>query len=301
MVRVVFAVPDQESTVLNRELGYRLRDAMTAAGFNGRQFAQRLGRDEGAVSYWLAGKRPIPEADLGAILTVCGVPHQNWAPWLWLVNARSAATPLRLSGERRANGYRDHLSTAERVVEFAATHIPWLAQTPDYTAELTGMPPFTPAAELLGLTPAMSGVRETGRQRGPWVMLLVHEWALGTPVGDAAVIGAQWSHLMWLADLRHVQLRVIPADAATVAACGAVAGSFGFVTSKKHRPTVLRHEPDMVIGCDDPSYVDGYERTVGELVALAWDADTSRKFITRVLADIHAHQPNTLIATGSGE
>jgi hypothetical protein len=37
------------------------------------------------------------------------------------------------------------------------------------------------------------------------------------------------------------------------------------------------------------------------LVALAWDADTSRKFITSVLADIRAHQPNTLIATGSGE
>jgi hypothetical protein len=268
--------------MLTRELGFRLRSAMTEGGITSNlDVAQALGRGQSTVCRWLRGTEAIRDIDLGALLNLCGVHHPQWNEWLALSQARSGSELMRLAGERRVSGYRDHISLAERVVEFAATYVPWLAQTPAYTQALTELPSATPAAQLLGLTPDCPTLTERNPRAKPprkpaWMLVLVPEWTLRAPVGGPGVMAEQYAHLLWLATQPHVQVRVVPTSAS---AAVRVVGSFGLVISLEHRPVVLRHEPDLLVGCDGPAYVSGYERAVGRLTAAAWDADASAEFI----------------------
>jgi hypothetical protein len=247
-----------------------------AAGLGGRALSLQLGRDEPTISHWLRAGRVIREADIAAVLTACQVPRDEWEDLLRLVRAQWAPASVLLRGDRQHSGYADHLAQATEVVEVAATHVPRLAQTPDYTHAWDQQPGCVQAVDLLGLIPNAAPVNTTRRWRGPKVTLLVHEATLHAPVGEPSVMTRQRAHLLWLTGLPYVDLRVLP-GLTHITAC--TTGSFTLARYYQHRPVVLRHEPGGLFGCDDPDYIDDHEQIVERLLELAWDTNRSAQYL----------------------
>jgi transcriptional regulator with XRE-family HTH domain len=262
---------ERESTLLRREIAYRLADAVTTARLSNKKLADRVGQTQSTISHWLHGNRPIREADVAAVLTACQVPRAQWDQILGLVRCSPPPVWLLLDGPRQHTALRDHVDGAREVVEVAATHMPWLARTPDYTKAWAGRPGCFLAADRLGLTPDY--VRDPARwPRGSRITSLIHEAALWAQVGGPVVMARQWTYLRWLTGLPYVQVRVIPAQAHLLAG---TAGSFTLVTYAEQSPLVLRHDPGGLACCEDPGYVGEHEAIVRELTAAAWDEERS--------------------------
>jgi uncharacterized protein DUF5753/helix-turn-helix protein len=285
---------EREPFLVRREIAYRLQDMARAAGLGGRALSLKLGRDEPTISHWLRAGRVIREADVAAVLTVCRVPRDEWEDLLRLVRAQWAPASVLLRGDRRYSGYADHLAQATEVVEVAATHIPRLAQTPDYTHAWDQQPGCVQAAGQLGLLPGAAPLNTIRRWRGPKVTLLVHEATLRASVGDPSVMTGQRAHLLWLAGLPYVDLRVLPGLTHTTAC---TTQAFTLARYYEYRPVVLRHEPGGLFGCDDPDYVEDHEQIVERLLELAWDTDRSALY----LHDLASANGTGVLVSAGGE
>jgi transcriptional regulator with XRE-family HTH domain len=120
---------DHEPTIRSRALGKRLRSVMTAADFNGRELAGKLGWAQSTVSRILAGKHFATETDVAALLAVCDVVGEQRRNLLRL------ATEVHVLGNtvpRWLNTYAEHEADARRISQFQCVVLPDILQTEDY-------------------------------------------------------------------------------------------------------------------------------------------------------------------------
>ncbi|MFD5552948.1 helix-turn-helix domain-containing protein [Streptomyces sp. NPDC127068] len=278
------------STVPRRQLGRSLRQLRERAGMTLRAAAQQFEWSETTMWRIETGKTPVRALD---VQMMCGVYEADEAATSALMDlAREAKTPSwwQTFGDAVPVGFDVFAgleSAASRIDTYESDVMPGLLQTPDYVRAIVRTRlPDAPAEDV------ENRVRfRTARQailtgsRPPVLRAVLSETVLRRPMGDGPVMAAQLAHLVYMAGLPSISIRVVPLAAA--AHQGTFAGAF--VVMHFPSPTGGIGEPTTVYG---DTYTGGYyhdkEAEVAQYTAAfeaiwstAQDEDTSRG----VLAD----------------
>jgi hypothetical protein len=112
-------------------------------------------------------------------------------------------------------GYVPLEASATLVREFNPMTIPGLLQTPEYARALSGMAVIPMSDERVERDVEVRSVRQRrllAEERPLRLDAVVEESVLHRPIGDAKVLRAQLEHLLIMAEVDTVTLRVLPTD-----------------------------------------------------------------------------------------
>jgi transcriptional regulator with XRE-family HTH domain len=279
------------STVPRRQLGRSLRQLRERANITLRAAAQRFEWSETKMWRIETGRTPLRALD---VQMVCGVYGADEAVTAALVNlARDAKTPSwwQTFGDTVPVGFDVFAgleSAASRIDTYESDVMPGLLQTADYVRAIVRTRLPNASTEDVETRVRFRMARQTilTGNRPPVLRAVLSETVLNRPMGDGPVMAAQLAHLVYMAGLPDVSIRVVPLAAATHP--GTFAGAF--VVMHFPSPTGEVGEPTTVYG---DTYTGGYyhdkEAEVAQYTAAfegiwstAQDEDTSR----RVLADM---------------
>lgn len=178
-------------------------------------------------------------------------------------------------------------SSASHIDSYESDVMPGLLQTADYVrAVVRTRFPELPTEEVegrVGFRMARQAILNGGRP--PMMRVALSETALRRPMGDGPVMAAQLAHLVYVAGLPRISIRVIPLAAGVHP--GSLAGAFVIMRFPPALGGV--HEPTTVYGDtytggyyhDKEAEVAQYTEAFEGIWSTAQDEDTSR----RVLAD----------------
>jgi transcriptional regulator with XRE-family HTH domain len=275
---------DREPTIRGRELGKRLRTAMYAAGLTGKLVAEQLGWAQSTVSRLLAGKHFGKEADIAALLAVCGVTGQERHQLLQL------AKDAHLPGARmpkRLGTYTEHATEALRVTEYQSAVIPEILQTADYArAQLvaSGRPSLAAVGRAVALRLDRAALLNDD-EGPPHFEFYLYEWLLRTPVGSRETMSDQLHHLLCMSVRPRVTLRIVPIAAGALAA---QSGPFGLLEFEHYGPAVHRPDEDADVYLEEPEEILTYRDILTRLGTVALDAHRSRAAIAEVATTLWA-------------
>ena len=153
--------------------------------------------------------------------------------------------------------------------------IPWLAQTDEY-APVYWLPPNRPGPWTAKLNRGDAIELPAGLDQ---VELLVHEWALRTPVGTQSVRSVQMHGLRTLSMASNLSVRVIPAD--WVLPVTALSG-FTLLEFADRLTLLYREEPASSVFIDDPDQVAAHLEIVRQLRQIALNPSRSRELMERI-------------------
>lgn len=278
------------ASVVGRELGWRLRGALQAARLTGQEIAARLGTSTSNTSRMLTGHRGSDPAEVAAFLTICGVTGAARDAVVALVRENNGAGRLRLEGAQRWISLREHIRQAAQITEFAPAMLPWSVQVPGYTHAV---------ADVLGVAVDVASAWGGYRVRlvdvsprsptGMWSVLL-HEWALRTPVGGPAVMAEQVHHLLRLSVQPAVDLRVVPVG---VGRHAGMAGGATLLEFAQLPALVYREDATCGVLTDQRDDVQQARQMAGSLRRPALDAVESRSLLRRLAVEWSGEQDAT--------
>jgi hypothetical protein len=181
-------------------------------------------------------------------------------------------------------------SIAEKIASFDALVVPALFQTPDYAEHVVRIlePDLTATkvAQRVELLMARQDVL-TRAPDAPLVSTVLDESVLHRPAGDDIVLAEQLTHLVKLAELPTVSIRVLPF------AAGMHAGLCGMFVLLS-LPAMLENDPgiayteDRIRGTyhEEPAAIARYRATLNRLERQAYSEEESRSALLRRLEDL---------------
>ncbi|MEU0686911.1 helix-turn-helix domain-containing protein [Streptomyces uncialis] len=278
------------STVPRRQLGRSLRQLRERAGVTLRAASQRFEWSETKMWRIETGRSPVRALD---VQMMCGAYEADETVTSALMElAREAKTPswwqdFAGTVPGRFDVFAGLESSASHIDSYESDVMPGLLQTGDYVrAVVRTRFPDLPSDEVEGRV-AFRMARQailTGR-RPPVVRIALSETVLRRPMGDGRVMAGQLAHLVYMAGLPRITIRVIPLAAAVHP--GSLAGAFVIMRFPPALGGV--QEPTTVYGDtytggyyhDKQAEVEQYTEAFEGIWSTAQDEDTSR----RVLAD----------------
>jgi hypothetical protein len=276
----------RHTTVLGRELGWRLRVALQAAGLTGQEIAARLGTSTSNTSRMLTGHRGSDPAEVAAFLTICGVAGPARDAVVAVARENNAGR-LRVGGAQRWISLREHIRQAAQVSEFAPAMLPWSVQVRGYTHAV---------ADALGVAVDVASAWGGYRVRlvdlsphsptGMW-SVLVPEWALRTPVGGPGVMAEQVHHLLRLSVQPAVDLRVIPVQ---VGQHAGMAGGATLLEFAQLPALVYREDATCGVLTDQRDDVQQAREMTAAVRRAALDAVESRSLLRRLALEWSGEQ-----------
>ncbi|WP_436495063.1 helix-turn-helix domain-containing protein [Actinokineospora sp. HUAS TT18] len=268
----------------NRGLAAELKSLRKGAGLTLRQVEKKVGISIASLSRMEAGLRPITAVMASALLTAYEVIGPDRARILVL------ATQVNLSGwhETDGEGVPLHLraltcfeAEATRIVHAAMLRVPGLLQTADYfraTLAVLGFPEQK-RAEMVAARLERQKVL-LGRNP-PRYLAIIDEAVLRRPTGSRALMAAQCQHLADMADLPHVEIRVIPFEHGTHAGLD---GSYVWMEFAKNPPIVYLELTQSSMFRDAAHEIRPYRETTDKLMAAALGSAESVKFLRRFVS-----------------
>ncbi|HEX4723869.1 MAG TPA: helix-turn-helix transcriptional regulator, partial [Pseudonocardiaceae bacterium] len=202
-------------TPRTRALGNALREARLDRDIGLRQFAKDIGRDASLLSRWETGDRTPTPTDVAQILGKLGMKGERYDEIIELAygtdDVRWVATTL---PEQKAQlaALLDYERTATVVTDVSPLLVPGLLQTSDYArAIMTGG--GVPASDVSTRVTIRMGRREDMNRRGSTrFVALIGEAALRQLIGDRRTMVGQLAFLLEMAELAHIEIRVLPFD-----------------------------------------------------------------------------------------
>lgn len=178
-----------------------------------RELARRIAVDQSVLSRWEAGqRRPQPE-DVERYLAELDMPVEDRNRILDLARQPDGATWLSVGTPEQPEQLAALLEferTAATITEVSMTVIPGLLQTGDYARAIIGGG-AVPANEVATRVAVRMGRREVLQRTDPvGLRALIGEAALQSMVGGAKVMAGQLRHLLAMADLPNVEIRIVP-------------------------------------------------------------------------------------------
>jgi transcriptional regulator with XRE-family HTH domain len=276
------------ATACYRELGAELKKRREAAGVTAAHIADETGWDRTKISRIEAGQVDISTVDVIFFLGACGIYRADAMDVLRLSRLAEQDNGYWLSpqGEWLGTSLTSliyHESTADRSISYEPFVVPGLLQTPAYSREWIGRSALRLSRSVEEALVVREQRKEVLHRPNPrQFVFFVHEQALRTQVGDSEVMHEQLLHMVIMAALGNVTLRVVPASAREDSVFG---GPFRLFEFRKHYPllyldgflTGVFIEGEDVVG-------DYYRYLLPELRAVALDAGESREFVAK-LAD----------------
>ncbi|MGH3756207.1 helix-turn-helix domain-containing protein [Actinophytocola sp.] len=272
------------ATACYRELGAELRKRREAAGVTAARVADETGWDRTKISRIESGRVGIGTVDVIFYLAACGVYRPQAKDLLQLCRTAEHHQGYWLSphGEwlpGSLNTLIYHEATADRSISYEPFVVPGLLQTPAYARGwiARSAPRLSRSADE-ALRIRMERRAILHRRRPAEFVFFVHEQALRTQVGSATVMHEQLLHMVLMAALGHMTLRVVPASAQ-------FGGSFRLFEYRTHAPLVYLDGFLTGVFIEDGDVVgDYYRHLMPELRAIALDTGESREFAA-ALAD----------------
>jgi transcriptional regulator with XRE-family HTH domain len=276
------------ATACYRELGAELRKRREAAGVTATHIADETGWDRTKISRIEAGQVDISTVDVIFFLGACGI---------YLAEARDMVQLCKIAKE--GQGYwlsphgewlQDslssliyHESTAGRSISYEPFVVPGLLQTPAYSRVWIGRSALRLSRSLEAALRIREKRKEILYRRNPSLFeFFVHEQALRTQVGSSEVMHEQLLHMVLMAALGHVTLRIVPSSAREDSVFG---GPFRLFEFSQHYPLLYLDGFLTGVFVEDGDIVGDYYRyLLPELRAVALDAGESREFVAN-LAD----------------
>jgi transcriptional regulator with XRE-family HTH domain len=276
-----------------RALGSALRQAREGKGLLLRELATAINRDTGVLSRWETGDRTPKPEHVAQILTRLDVDGDRYADIMTLAygtdESQWVATTLPDQRQQMV-AYMDWEQNASRIVEVAPLLVPGLLQTDDYIHAIMnagGVPPDEIAERI---TTRIGRRAVITKHDPPELLVLLGQAALDQDIGGRRVATAQLQHLLTVAALPNVELRVVPdrrgwhpgleeafaliESSRTSAARRAPTGMASIVFVGTRRSVLMLHEE---------RDVDAYRCAVDRIAAVALPPDASVNFI----GDLH--------------
>jgi transcriptional regulator with XRE-family HTH domain len=201
------------STAYSRDLGDQLRRIReTSTGLTGAALAIQLGWDPSKLSTIETGKYRASEIDLVQYLSVCGKDIDFFEEFKQRYRNAFEEYIVQVSDNLRTLAMAE--STAKKIMRYDAQSVTGLLQTAEYADAWYRMGGFVTEDRIPALvqfrTDRQSLLRRHDR---PTCLFYIHEHALQTQVGDAAIMEDQYARLLFSAHL----IRIIPVGAPVVA------------------------------------------------------------------------------------
>jgi transcriptional regulator with XRE-family HTH domain len=263
-----------------RALGTALRQTREEKGLLLRQFAALINRDSGVLSRWENGERTPKPEQVAQILTKLGVADARYDEIMTLAyntgESQWVATTLPEQRQQMA-AFVDWEQNATRIVEVTPLLVPGLLQTDDYIRGIMTAP-GVPSSEIASRITTRIGRRHVLTKPNPaQLVVLLGENALRQDIGGPEAALAQLHHLLKMATLPNIELRVFPnhrgwhpglEGAFTVIEAERATSSIVFVGNR--RSVLMLHEP---------GDVDSYKRAVDRLAGFCLPPDVTTQFI----------------------
>ncbi|MBO4205650.1 DUF5753 domain-containing protein [Micromonospora echinofusca] len=287
---------DIGSTVPRRQLGRLLRRYRTEAGIT-LDAAEELEYSRQKVWRIECGMGPVRVLDAKAMCDLYDVPPKMAEAMRGLAAETKSRGWWHAYGDAVPSWFELYVgleSAAAYLREYAESLIPGLLQTREYAHGLfrSGSPVSVEDRERTVQVRLHRQTMLTRRlPKAPKLEVVLSEFVLRRPVGGAAVMTGQLAHLLTVAELPNVSLRVVPVAAGPH--LGAIAGSFVILEFPSPRgrtagepPVVYSESLTGAIYLDKPEELAAYRRTWTDLEDLALDEGESTDMIKRIAGEM---------------
>ncbi|WP_233427393.1 helix-turn-helix domain-containing protein [Actinokineospora spheciospongiae] len=257
----------------HRIIGMELARLRHRSGLSTRQAALRMATSSASLNRAENAKRIPDQEEVGALLATCNASLEDWGRLRRLMGEVEPPGWFELSSESDS-GSEQAVSTlrnmAMSIMEYTATVLPDLLQTPAYSAAVrrrTALGPATMDRRMRLIT-----------GQGPMYTVVLDEAVVRRAVGGALTMVQQLRHLLTLVHGGMVRLRVIPFHR------GAHPSVTAFTLYMVDSTVKVVHTLDHHI-CgllSNPTVVEEFETTTAELLALALSRAESIDLLTLV-------------------
>ncbi|WP_329051222.1 helix-turn-helix transcriptional regulator [Streptomyces violaceus] len=266
---------DEEAAAVLRTVGRQIKMWREAAGLKQAELGAAIGYGEEMVSSVERARR-VPKPDF-----------LDKADEVLNAGGKLSAMKEDVEKARYPKTVRDLTKLEDQAVElgaYSALHIHGLLQTPQYAQALYEMrrPAYTEDEIERHVAARMARKAVFDRVPRPLVSFVQEEMTLRRPLGGRMVMRRQLEHLLRVAELRHVEIQVMPTNREDHAA---VMGSFRLL--KLQGGMALGHTEsqlyDRVIS--EPKDVQVLDMRYGMIRAQALSPHDSLTFIEKVLGE----------------
>jgi len=263
------------STAYSRDLGDELRRLReTCTGLNGHQLAKKLGWDPSKVSTVEHGKYRASEIDLIQYLSMCGKDIDFVNDFKRRYQYAFDEYIVQLSGNLRTVGMAE--STASAITSYDTMLVPGLFQTLEY-AEGVYYANGSVAEERIPELVQCRTDRQAVLQRPyrPDCVFYIHELALQQPMGDEAVMQAQYERLLSKAHM----IRIVPSKVTVMSA------GFMLWEYEKSRPIAYSETEFARVFVQDLGAIAKARQHFKQLEKVALDVDQTRSKLRQYLRE----------------
>lgn len=274
-------MPRRKSTVVGRELGEGVRNAITPTKLTQRRLAQALDWDEAKLSDLVQGKGGVNEAELMLLLGYCRVDPPEIKRLIALFRETRENCYLQFPED----GIPDQVRTlikqeklANSITVWSAILIPGLLQTVDYMRALVTAWPSNEAVDYEDVIKARTERHRLLHWDRSFVFY-IHENALRVPVGGPDTMKDQLIHLLGMSERSYVTVRVVPL---AFGAHAGAAGSFTQLRYEKFDQVIFIESKTSCLFLEDATSLDTYASVLKLLDAQALDAEHSKELIRSI-------------------
>ncbi|MEU0643004.1 helix-turn-helix domain-containing protein [Streptomyces umbrinus] len=229
-----------------RRLGYELKHLREQAGFSAGEAAARIGMGRAQLSQIETAKTTILTERLHELCRLYGCMDKTYIEALVVMSEATGKgwwTPYKKPMEQGPLNMAELEAGAAEVRLHQSLFIPGLFQTADYAQAIFATPQLGFENEDIGdaLKFRMERQRILTRDSPPSVHAVIHESALHMKFGGTDVLRGQLLHLIELARLPHVNIRIYPFSSQAHAA---ISGNFvHLIPSVPQLGTVVLEQP----------------------------------------------------------
>lgn len=276
----------RKGTPRARAVGAELRRTREAAGLTLRDLAEKLDIGHVTLARYETGERAASSEKVAQILGALGASEQVVDEILKLARGADSGPWLAITmpeQQRQLATLLDHERTATKITSVAPLLVPGLLQTGDYARAIM-IAGEVPADQIETRVAVRVGRREALTRRNPAHLLaLLGESALHQMIGGPEVMAEQLRHLLRLADLRTVDLRIVPN---AVGWHHGAEGPFVLVEFEDETPVVHLETRASGLFLHEIEDVAVYEEAVPKVLRKAMSTGESTQLIAREAARI---------------
>ncbi|HEX7308406.1 helix-turn-helix transcriptional regulator, partial [Lentzea sp.] len=205
-------MPKRNSSVVGREFGNGVRDAIEQSGMTQRRLAQLLDWQEAKVSDLVQGKGGVTEFDVVRLLSYCRAPHTDVEQMLTLYRESREKGWLLFPEDGVPDQVHSLISQerlASKITVWSMNLVPGHLQIAGYMRAAAEKSAKIKPADIDALVRAKLD-RQASFQPGREFVFYVHEQALRLPVGGPDVMRAQLTHIQFVVMRNYITFRIVP-------------------------------------------------------------------------------------------
>ncbi|SEP70317.1 Helix-turn-helix domain-containing protein [Lentzea xinjiangensis] len=274
-------MPRRKSSVVGREFGEGVRNAIERTGLTHRKLAEELGWDEAKLSDLVRGKGGVTQADLERLLGYCRVKpleadyllalfrETRESGYLKIPDGPPDQVPVLLNQERLAN----------EITVWSTNLVPGHLQTADYMRAAIDRVARSKSIDYEKVITAKLERRKLFHWSRTF-LFYIHEQALRLPVGGPDVMKDQYLHLLGMAQRDYITVRVVPT---AIGAHAGISGSFLRLGYEKFEPVIFLEGETSGLFLEDTKSLAVYSSVLKLLDVQALDPEQSKRLISSIL------------------